>query len=402
MIAVLAMLAYQGFAISINGVAAPWISESFQLGGAGLAALYAWISVSAIGGLVLARLADRVGRRRVLLWCLMVTPLGALGAALATSLVLFAVCEVLLYAAISATVSGSVVMLAEALPVERRAKGQSYGGLAMGFGSGWCVVGMPLLADAGYSWRWLLAVTVAGVIGVPFIARLMPESERWQHAAASGATRATTWTTLLDPRYRRRAIPISVCVLLGSIGGMAANNWSYYHAVSQVGLSAGATSTMVLVGGGIGAAGFPLAAWAAERLGRVPTIVTAGLLGSAGAVWFYWGPPSQLGQPVLWLGAAYCLFSVAANSVIVAGNAAVTELFPTAVRGTMVGWLSLLIAVGSVTAQATMAVLAGPLGGLSNVVGYLALLGVPSALLFGFFIEETRGLSLEVAAKEDL
>jgi len=55
-----------------------------------------------------------------------------------------------------------------------------------------------------------------------------------------------------------------------------------------------------------------------------------------------------------------------------------------------------------VTAQATMAVLAGPLGGLSNVVGYLALLGVPSALLFGYFIEETRGLSLEVAAKEDL
>ena len=40
-------------------------------------------------------------------------------------------------------------------------------------------------------------------------------------------------------------------------------------------------------------------------------------------------------------------------------------------------------------------------GGLSVVVGYLALLTIPSAVIFGMCIEETRGLSLEVAARED-
>jgi hypothetical protein len=45
--------------------------------------------------------------------------------------------------------------------------------------------------------------------------------------------------------------------------------------------------------------------------------------------------------------------------------------------------------------------LAQSFGGLSNIVGYLALLGIPSAILFGLFIEETRGLSLEVAAREN-
>ncbi len=400
-IAVLAMLAYQGFAISINGLAAPWIGQSFGLDETGLATLYAWVSMSAIGGLVLARLADRVGRRRVLLWCLIATPLFAFGAALATSLVWFALCDLLLYASISATVSGSVVMLAESLPIEQRAKGQSYGGLAMGFGSGWCVIGMPLLVDAGHSWRWMLVVVAAGLAGVPFIARLMSESEHWEHAAASGATRRTPLAALLHPAYRRRTIPVSVCVLLGAIGGMAANNWSYYHAVSEVGLTPGVTSTMVLVAGAVGAIGFPFGAWSAERLGRVPTVVVSGLLASGGAAWFYWGPPAHTGHAVVWLGAAYGVFSVAANAIMVSGNAAVTELFPTAVRGTMVGWLSLLIAVGAVAGQALMAVLASPLGGLSNVVGYLALLGVPGALLFGWLIDETRGLALEVAAHED-
>jgi len=48
-----------------------------------------------------------------------------------------------------------------------------------------------------------------------------------------------------------------------------------------------------------------------------------------------------------------------------------------------------------------IAALIGPLGGLTKVVRYLALLGIPSAVIFGTFIVETRGLPLEVAAKED-
>ncbi len=96
LVAIFGMLAYQGFTMSINGVGAPWIARSFNLGQSGIATLYAWISVSAIGALILSRLADRVGRRRVLLGCMAATPLCALGAALARSLFLFATFEILL------------------------------------------------------------------------------------------------------------------------------------------------------------------------------------------------------------------------------------------------------------------------------------------------------------------
>ena len=78
-----------------------------------------------------------------------------------------------------------------------------------------------------------------------------------------------------------------------------------------------------------------------------------------------------------------------------------TELFPTALRGTIIGWFALISAVASVTAQGAIAFLAQRSGGLSVVVGYLALLTIPSAVIFGMCIEETRGLSLEVAARED-
>ena len=47
-----------------------------------------------------------------------------------------------------------------------------------------------------------------------------------------------------------------------------------------------------------------------------------------------------------------------------------------------------------------IAALIVPLGGLMRVVGYFALLGFVSAAVFGLFIDETRGLALDVAAKE--
>ena len=112
-------------------------------------------------------------------------------------------------------------------------------------------------------------------------------------------------------------------------------------------------------------------------------MVSSGLLVAAGALWFYWGPPAYCAFPALWLGAGYCWLAVAGNASMVSGNTVATELFPTVLRGTMIGWFSLIGAAGSVAAQAAIAMLAQPFGGLSNVVGYLALLGIPSAISLG-------------------
>jgi hypothetical protein len=67
----------------------------------------------------------------------------------------------------------------------------------------------------------------------------------------------------------------------------------------------------------------------------------------------------------------------------------------------MMGWLALIGAVAAVSAQALIAVLSARAGGLSIVVGYLSLLAIPSALIVGLFLPETRGLSLEAAALEE-
>lgn len=395
------VLAFEGFTMSINGIGAPWIAKSFQLGESGIAGLFAWISLSAIGAMGLSRMIDRVGRRRMLLVCMAGTSVSALAAALSTDIAAFAVCEIALYAFIGATIAGGIVILAEELAISERARGQSWGGLGIGLGGGMCLIVMPMVASR-YSWRWMLVLASAMGVGALWrAARVIPESGRWQRAAAAGTTSDSSFYDAFGQLYRRRAITILVCSLLANIAGVAGSSWAYFHLVSVVGLAPGAASLLMLVGGGVGMLGFPLAARSCERYGRIPTIFVAALMSSLGAAAFYWGPPAHLGLRWLWIGVTYCCFTAGLSAGQVGGNSLATELFPTAIRGAMMGWFALVGAAAAVSAQTLIAVLAARVGGLSIVVGYLSLLAIPNAIIVALFLPETRGLSLEAAAMEE-
>jgi MFS family permease len=97
--ALFAILCYQGYAFAILGVGAPFIGKSFALDQSGIARMYAWISLNSIGALVLSRMADLIGRRRILMLSLLVTPLGSLGALLSSSAAWFILFEILVYSA---------------------------------------------------------------------------------------------------------------------------------------------------------------------------------------------------------------------------------------------------------------------------------------------------------------
>lgn len=399
--AVFAVLCYQGYAFAILGVGAPFIATSFGLDQSGIARMYAWISLNSLGALILSRMADRVGRRRIVLISLIITPVCSLGAALSTRASWFIAFEMFVYAATGAIFASSLVMVAESLPIAYRAKGQGWANLATGTGGGLCVILAPLFAYFGISWRWLLVIPAGGIVAVPAIARMIPESRRWERAAATGAAAMSHYYDVFGPRLRWRTIPLMIATLLGEISGVAVASWVYYHAVTVVGLSPARGSVVLLVGGTISVAGLALGAWMSERFGRVHSIVVLGFAGMAGVLGYYWGPPPAFAFPTLWLLITYAWFATTGRGIIVAANSAVTELFPTALRGTILGWLTLCVTFSAVGAQVAIAVLARPLGGLSNVVGWLGLLTIPSVMIWGLFIEETRGLSLEAAAGEE-
>ncbi len=399
--AIVLLLIYQGYSLSIVGVASPWIAKSFALSQVQLAELFAWMSLAAIGTMILARLADRVGRRRIILASLVFAPLLAIGAAMVRHPSTFALFEILISALLGGSVSSAIVLLAEEMPLEQRAKGQAFaaGASAIGGVLGYIVV--PFLLEWGYSWRWLLAPCAAGIVLVFPIARMLPLDSRWTRLAKSNSVSRSHFFDIFHPLYRRRALTLLACAALDTIAGSAVNGWLYFDAVSIIGLAPQRASIIVVAGMAVGMLGFPAGAWTSERFGRVPTVMYIGGAAWLGALAFYWGPPNLAASPLTWLLVAYCWFKIASAAMTVGANSAATELLPAALRTTMIGWQGITAAAFSMLAQALIAALIGPLGGLTNVIRYLALLGIPSALIFGIFIDETRGLPLEVAAKEE-
>jgi AAHS family 3-hydroxyphenylpropionic acid transporter len=400
LILAMAMLFYQGYISAIAPIASPWIAKSFGLDQSGIAAVFAWLALAYLGALALSRMADKAGRRRVMIWSMTAMPICGLGAALSTHLVSFVLFMILLNAFGGAAVASAIVIIAEVLPIARRAQGQSYAGLAAASGSGICVVLMPILDGYGISWRWFLWIAAAFIAIGPFLAFALPESPRWEHASEAGETSRAKFYDIFVPLYRKRSISLTICTIFAMLCGEGIGAWGYFHAVSVVGLSATAASVMMTLGGGLGMIGFPAGAWSAERFGRVPTVVSSGIAVAGGGLLFFWGPPMGFAWPVLWLCVTYCMLNIVNNAVAVATNASFTELYPTALRGTTMGWFALIGAGSSLTAESTISALAKPMGGLSRVVGWLGLLAIPGAILFGLTIDETRGLSLEDAARE--
>ena len=108
--AIVLLQIYQGYTLSIAGVASPWIAASFRLDQPGLARLFAWMSASAAGSLVLARMADRVGRRKIILTSLLLVPIFSAGAALSPNAVVFALFEIRISALLGGSVSSAIVL----------------------------------------------------------------------------------------------------------------------------------------------------------------------------------------------------------------------------------------------------------------------------------------------------
>jgi len=169
-------------------------------------------------------------------------------------------------ALLGGSVSSAIVLLAEELPARQRARGQASAAFASALGGvlGYLIV--PFLLAWGYSWRWLLAPSSFGwLLAIP-VARMLPNQAQWSRAKSRGSAKRTHIWDIFHPLYRRRALALLSCAALDTVAGTAVNGWLYFQAVSILGLSPIAASTLVVTGMGVGMLGFPIGAWTAEKI----------------------------------------------------------------------------------------------------------------------------------------
>jgi MFS family permease len=366
------------------------VGLSFTILGVGLGI----IRLAALGSLPLAALADRIGRRRVMLGCtalgLAVSALAALSPTYWWFVALFALGRPLL--AGTNTVSG--VIAAEETSSRDRTKAIALVTAAWGAGTGLIAV-VRGVAGAALSWRGLFALIVIPLAAMPLLSRRLEEPDRFERirrTASSAPAPPGRFLGRPPVAVRQRLWLVTVLIaMLGFVTGPA-NALLFVYSESVLGLPRLATAAMVAAAGILGLGGLVAGRWAADRLGRRVTAGTTQALIAAAAMVTYSGSPAAA-------IAGYLLAIFAASVFGPAIGALAAELFPTSVRATVAGWMSVAGVLGAVTGLVLFGVLVTALNSFLIAAAVVALPVLAVCPLYARF-PETLGMELEESAPD--
>jgi MFS family permease len=274
--------------------------------------LVAW----AIGGLSSGILADRFGRRRVLMVSILWYAVCAGLTALAPSFGIYLVLRFLTGIGMGAEWGGGSSLVAEtAVPAHR---GRRMAFLQAAFGVGFLIAtGLWQVVNTGDpgDWRWMYVIGVVPALLVLFIRKNVEDSKMWKEsdrkrrqaesAVASGSAdqhdeilARTTFSQLLSlVEYRKRAAVLLVAALGSMVGWWAVSTWiPAFAAATMLGRVDDLPTSITLVVlsyNAAGVIGYLVMGWLADVLGRKPTIALFFLMSAALTPFFFTWPDTR-------------------------------------------------------------------------------------------------------------
>jgi MFS family permease len=390
-------LFFESYDLSMGTSALKHIADSLGITDAELGRTLGTIRLGAIPAFLLAPFADRIGRRRVFLACVIAASLTTFATAFVQSTAQFVGVQMLTRTALVLGAVVAIVIVAEEFPAEHRGWALGMLGALSACGHGLGAALFAAIDRLPYGWRTLYAIGVLPILFWGRFRRGIPETSRFQHHAAAHRAHGAvhTWAGPLVALARthpgRVAAMAAVAALLG-VGEVAAFQFTSYFAISAHGWTPAQYSSMVLLGGGVGIVGNVAAGRLGDRIGR--RRVGAGFLTVLPffAILFYNGPSWAL--PIGFAGFVFC---ATAGEVIV--RALSTELFPTSHRGTSTGWAQLLQTLG----WAGGLMLISGAQNIHEIARYTSLL-VPLTIVAAvllFALPETHRRELEALSHEE-
>ncbi|MDI3390298.1 MFS transporter [Streptomyces sp. B-S-A8] len=376
-----------------------------------------------VGALLSGRLADRIGRVKVIALCIAVSSLANLALALTSSPEQFMALRFVQGLAIGGEVPVAATFIAEITRSHKRGRFVLLyelvfpAGLTVGaFVAAWVV---PILG-----WRWMYAIAAIPGVLCFIVQKVVPESPRWLadhgrtdeaeatmvriETAVERATgkplppvgealpvtppgkAASGLRGLFTGRYRRRTLVVGALWFSGYFVNYGISSWLPTIYLNRYELSLSDALLYSTVTSCAGLLGCLVAALTVDRLGRRKVIMSC--LGGAAAVllvlaWLGADTPVQV---LVWSSLA-AVFFFGCNICLYLYT---PELFPTRMRalGSSVGGAFNRIGVilGPIVVGAVYA--GGEIGTVFLVLGGVALVG---AVVAGFGAEETAGRRLE-------
>jgi nitrate/nitrite transporter NarK len=179
-------------------------------------------------GLLGGYLTDRLGRRRVLTWSILLYAFSALGAGFATSLPMLLVLRTTTFVGVCVEFVAAVAWLAELFPEPKRR--ETVIGYTQAFSSlgGFMVslmalliakiaLSLPAIHGVHDTWRYLLISGLIPAIPLIVIRPFLPESPVWKEKKLAGTLKRPSLAEIFTPGYRRTTF-IAALIFACSLG----------------------------------------------------------------------------------------------------------------------------------------------------------------------------------------
>lgn len=384
---------------------------------------------AAFGAVGAGQLADRLGRRRLLLILAGVFILGAAGTAAAPGVGLMVVARVVLGLAVGGASAVVPMFLAELAPASRRGQLVTRDQLMIVSGQLAAFVCNAVIGnlwgEEGNVWRWMLLVATLPAIALWIGMNFVPESPRWLGSKGRYAQMLTALQKIRSAedaqaeyeevkalathsrtgRLRDFAEPWLLRVLLIGMGlsivqqitGVNAIIYYGTQILADAGFGTEAALTANIANGVVSVAAALLGIWLLGKVARRPMLIT-GLLGTTttlaliGAASILMPEGTARGFTVLSLTVLFLAFQQGAVSPVT--WLMLAEIFPLRVRGLGIGLSVFVQWMANFAVGFSFPMLMAALG-ISNTFFIFVALGICAVLFVKRFMPETRGLSLE-------
>ena len=357
-------------------------ADEFGAGKGAQGVALAAVRADVVVALVLVAMADKRGRRRVLLVSSTVGCVLTATGALAPSLWFLAGSQVATRGFVTAAAIVLTVAVAEEMPKGSRAYAVSLLAMAGALGAGMCVL-LLRLADAAGGWRVLFALSLLGLPIVLAVARRLPESRRF--VAPHGQVGMAG--------HGRRFWLLASSAFLFNLFFAPASQFGNEFLRTEHGFSAGRISLFTILTATPGAIGVVVGGRMAER-GRRKVGAVALTVGVGATVLMF----LSSGWPLwAWSVAA----SVVGGATIPALGVYGPELFPTSLRGRANGTIAVLGRAGSVVGLVVAGQVSDSFGRFGPAMALLALGPLALAVLVVTTYPETAHTELEDLNPED-
>jgi MFS family permease len=357
------------------------IADKVGLSGTSLGVGLAIIRLASLGSLPLIGIADRFGRRRVIL---VVTILGlGLTVVAAASpgywwfVVIFAFGRPLL----SATNALAEVMGAEETGSKDRSAAVALIAGGYGVGAGLSAI-VHSLAASTLGFRGIFALAAAPLVGVYALRNRVEEPRRFMVAEAATEHPTPVWGAV-GRRYRSRVVVLAAIGFAISVVTGPANSFAFLYAQDVLHLAGYVTASVVVVAGAAGFLGLVAGRWLADRIGRRLT-GTVALVGIACT-----GTLAYTGSESAYV-AGYLLGVLSGGLLAPAVGAMLAELFPTSVRASVTGWWVTAGVLGAVVGLVAFGAVAD-VGNRFAAAAELTFLPAAAAAALFWFLPETKG-----------